>query len=1003
MRLKSLNLALLLLLCPVCFAGQSTGVAVIKTDGDLLRALLAVETGDETVSSTLLEDNRQFVTKRLCDSLLQAATNSSAFGQSPRSLFILDIANQAATALGDKKILAVVLYKTGRLHFEQGKIKSAIDDYIQAKERFEEVGSHKDLVYLLAELGAAHIYVADYTKAEDYSEQSLALAGSLKDSNEPPGAMLDEYGPAFAWSNLGHVATWKGDFDLALNDFQKSLAMWKDLKQRGYWSAGNVTDALVDIAHVYQAIGDHTKVLSYLSQAMEIARTLLDRGRLAAVLNDMGVLYIEQGDYAKASAFVDQSLKIFTQVNNKREIARNILNNGVIDYRQRRYDAASAEFRESLRKAEEIGAAEIAIADKEGLGSVYQAQRDYSAASEWFEEAWAQAQIIGDKMRMTELLWRKGQVFYSEGDYLKSSATADSAANLAFQLRSPLMTYLTLTLRGEAYHAQHADERAAQSFTKAIEAVEHMRDEVAGAEKEQELFFENKTSPYHQMVTMLVEQKKPVEALTYAERAKGRVLLEVLRNGRVNINKSSSQAERSDEQRLYREIVSLNTQIRAERMNPESNDARVGELETRLEKARRAYETFQASLYAAHPELKTKRGVFSAFTSEDAASVIPDSRTAVLEYVVTGDQVFVFALTKDSTNLAKVRVEVRSIKIMKSDLADIVDKYRSLLATNHPGFHQAGCELYDLLVKPIEPYLRDKTTICIIPDGPLWNLPFQALQSADDKYLLESHAVYYAPSIQVLRQMRKRSETLQSTPSTTNGKEGAAESSGSLKMDLYGVANTTIGSVALVRALTRRNAPFVPLPETETEVRAIADDVYGPRSSTLRIGAAAREETVKAEIGKYRVVHFATHGVLDDENPLYSYIVLAPGNDSHEDGLLEAWELMEMDLRAELVVLSACDTARGRVGDGEGMIGMSWALFVAGVPTTVASQWQVPSESTTNLMVAFHKNIASGGSGGRTSIGEAWRQAALRMIADPRYRMKPYYWAGFVVIGDGGR
>jgi len=171
----------------------------------------------------------------------------------------------------------------------------------------------------------------------------------------------------------------------------------------------------------------------------------------------------------------------------------------------------------------------------------------------------------------------------------------------------------------------------------------------------------------------------------------------------------------------------------------------------------------------------------------------------------------------------------------------------------------------------------------------------------------------------------------------------------------------------------------------------------------VRIGSAAREDAVKAEMTKFRVLHFATHAVLDDHNPLYSYLVLASAGDSNEDGLLEAWELMRMKLKAETVVLSACDTARGRVGNGEGLIGMTWALFVAGVPTTLASQWQVPSETTTRLMLSFHRKVVDGGSGAKKiSKAEAWRQAALVMMNDPRYRMKPYYWAGFVVVGDGG-
>jgi CHAT domain-containing protein len=123
--------------------------------------------------------------------------------------------------------------------------------------------------------------------------------------------------------------------------------------------------------------------------------------------------------------------------------------------------------------------------------------------------------------------------------------------------------------------------------------------------------------------------------------------------------------------------------------------------------------------------------------------------------------------------------------------------------------------------------------------------------------------------------------------------------------------------------------------------------------------------------------------------------------DLKEDGLLEAWELMQIDLRAELAVLSACDTGRGRAAFGEGLIGMTWSLFVAGVPTTVASQWQVPSESTTRLMLMFHKLFNAGRPHGKISRAEAWRRAALALISDPSYRMKPYYWAGFVVVGEG--
>jgi len=123
---------------------------------------------------------------------------------------------------------------------------------------------------------------------------------------------------------------------------------------------------------------------------------------------------------------------------------------------------------------------------------------------------------------------------------------------------------------------------------------------------------------------------------------------------------------------------------------------------------------------------------------------------------------------------------------------------------------------------------------------------------------------------------------------------------------------------------------------------------------------------------------------------------------SEEDGLLEAWEMMNLDLSADLVVLAACETARGRVGAGEGVIGMSWALFVAGCPSTVVSQWKVEALSTTALMVEFHKKFKTryGGTRPGISTAEAMKQAALKVMKSPEYG-HPFYWGGFVVIGDG--
>jgi CHAT domain-containing protein len=158
---------------------------------------------------------------------------------------------------------------------------------------------------------------------------------------------------------------------------------------------------------------------------------------------------------------------------------------------------------------------------------------------------------------------------------------------------------------------------------------------------------------------------------------------------------------------------------------------------------------------------------------------------------------------------------------------------------------------------------------------------------------------------------------------------------------------------------------------------------------------------VKAHAENYRLLHFAAHAVLDDRNPMYSRVMLARKEDGKlEDGQLEAWELMKFDLNAEMVVLSACQTARGRIGAGEGMIGMSWALFVAGSPTVVVSQWKVDSDRTMELMIQFHQNLLRRKRGNQPAMtkAEALRLAALK-LRNSAYN-HPLYWAGFVLIGN---
>ncbi|HEX8294646.1 MAG TPA: CHAT domain-containing protein, partial [Pyrinomonadaceae bacterium] len=218
---------------------------------------------------------------------------------------------------------------------------------------------------------------------------------------------------------------------------------------------------------------------------------------------------------------------------------------------------------------------------------------------------------------------------------------------------------------------------------------------------------------------------------------------------------------------------------------------------------------------------------------------------------------------------------------------------------------------------------------------------------------------------------------------------------------LLALGNPTTGNEGEGRAASAlRGGKLDPLPEAEQEVRALGR-LYGASRSKVYTGAEAREDRFKSEAGRAGILHFAAHGLVNNASPMYSHLALAGGG-AGEDGLLEAWELTRLELKADLAVLSACETARGRTAAGEGMIGLSWAMFIAGVPSIVVSQWKVESAGTRELMVNFHRGLITAQGGGRVrqAKSEALRQAALKLMRNPE-TSHPFYWAGFVLVGEG--
>lgn len=886
------------------------------------------------------------------------------------------------------------LLKQGRGLYVRGEFATALDIADLTLSIAKQVGDQAGVVTSLRMIGNIHAGRGEYTQALEYYRNSLGLAEQLG----------DKIGIAGAFNNFGNLYDLLGDGAKASEYFQRSLSIASEINHLQLQAL-----ALNNLGNIYKAQGDNLRALEYFQRSLRLAEKMGDKEAVGRALLNIGTVHSAQGNSKQALEFYQKSLAIEEELGERAEVNRILGNIGLAKFNQGEYDSALDYHRKALKTAEELEDREVVTGSLNNIGDVYVAQHNYAKALEYYQRALTLAEATGNKLFVASALQHIAEVHLQLGDYRQAVEQADRSAALARQADLPSPLWSSRTIAGKAHLALNRPDLARQSLLDAISTIERLREHVAGGGQERERFFEDKVAPYYTMVDLSLTQNNYYEALDYGDRAKSRVLADVLSGGRVDIEKAMTAGEREREQELNNQLVALNRQLYREKTGQQPAPSRLADLDARVRRARLEYEAFETSLYAAHPELKLHRGHAPSLTPERMAELLPDAKTALLEFVVNDEKAHLFVLTRGQGRglPGGVELKVYRLAVKGKDLTSKVEDFRRRLAERDPEFRDPARQLYDLLLKPAAGQLRGKTLLCIVPDGVLWDLPFQALQPREGSYLIEEHALFYAPSLGVLYGV-ERARGKGGAASTRDAEGGlTSRGRGAVRPEptLFAIGNPAVGREVIARVSSlNRDEGLGPLPEAEHEVRTLVG-IYKPANSSVRVGAEAREALAKAEMGKYRVLHFATHGVLDDLNPMYSHLVLSLSDrDDGEDGLLHAWELMRLDLKADIVVLSACQTARGRLGAGEGVVGMSWALFIAGSPTTVASQWSVESSSTTQLMVEFHRSLLSRAlpRGPRPTKAEALRRASLSVLKHSRYA-HPFYWAGFVLVGDGMR
>jgi len=793
----------------------------------------------------------------------------------------------------------------------------------------------------LGGLGSVEGQRGNLVQAHTFLQEAQALADASGDAavQQP------------IYNAIGIVQRRMGDYERATASFDRSLALAQQLKRDDM------------IGRVYNNIGTMHLSRARLDLALEFFNRSLeykvdDGGRgtsdMANTLNNIGAVYEELGDYARALPLFVRARDLLEKINASAGAITALGNIGHARAAMGQTDLAREAFQEALKRAETAGDGNAVATILHNLGNLVRDDGDMEEAEAFHrrslalrEEGKDAAGLAESRAELTRILLTQGRVDEAEKEGVLATSLAMSAGQLGQLARAQL--YL-----GQVYERQGRLDLALATFEGGVATSEALREATPPGERARQIFLDQRLGPYYSVAAIHAKAGRGEQGLLAIERVRARTLLDLLGAGRQP-RRALTDAEREREQTLAAAALSASTQLMEAQQARRPNAAAVAALQETLRVARQEKEAFTTALYASRPELRIIRGDAPVITSRQMATILKPG-TAAVEFVVEPSRVWVYLARPGPEG---VEVLVKQLPLATTALQTLAQRFSSQVASRDLGFAETSSQLYAALLGPFDAELAQVQHLIVVPDSVLWRVPFQALQSPRGRFLIEERGVSYAPSLSAVAALDAR-------------RAGRAAPRPFM---------LALGDPATASASR--------LPEAAREVQALGK-LYGVAQSAVFVDTAATEASFRASVNRASVVHIATHGVLDDNNPMYSHVKLA-------DGPLEAWELLDLDLNVDLAVLSACQTASGVIGGGEGVVGLSWALFAAGASTAVVSQWEVDSASTTSLMIDFHERLLTRKAGDLT-VSEALRQASVQLMRDSRFR-HPFYWAGFVAIG----
>jgi CHAT domain-containing protein/tetratricopeptide (TPR) repeat protein len=806
-------------------------------------------------------------------------------------------------------------------------------------------------------------------------------------------------GDAIVENDLGAAYQRLGDLARARAACESALASARRVGDRR-----EEVSATHTLGSLEQSAGEPWRAFLLLDEALAGWRELGDRSGEAATLHDMGRLYAVLGKLPEAREVLERSLALHRAMGERRGEAGASLELGWVRFLAGDPRAARAELSRALALWQATGDRRGEGVALDRLGSLSRELGEARRATGEYGRALAIFRVLGDRQSEAHTLSNLGQALAAAGDAAGGLRSEDEALRLLAGLGEPSAEAYARFRRARAERTLGRLAAAREDMEEGVRRLESIRDR-AESEDLRMSYLDSVHDQYEDLIDLLMDlhAREPAagfdaEALAMAERSRARGLLDLVSGARRRGEATAGSA--GDRlRRLAAEIRALEARRRTGGPPDAAASAAAEEsLRQRVAERQAILVELQRSSAAARPPPRL-------LAPREIRAQVLDGRTVLLVYSLGDRRSFVWAVTRQGIESAVLppRAALEGAALRWHDLAARSDERGA--ATQE---RLTARELTALLLGPVAHALAGRR-LAFVADGALAYVPFASLpEPGGDRYLLSGHEVEVLPSASVLAAVRARAAARPPAPREVAvladplfrpppGSPGSAAPGHEVAAAELAAKAAASAAAATRSARDLGLAELAPLPFSREEERAILSLVPPGEGLGATGAAASRELATGGLLRRYRTVHFATHAFIHPTAPELSGVVLSlfDARGRPQPGFLRSYEIAELDLPAELVVLSACRTGLGQQLRGEGLVGLTQSFFEAGATRVVVSLWDVDDRATARLMERFYRELLVA----RRPPGEALRAAQLALRRDPRFSA-PYFWAGFELQGD---